>query len=294
MKSIFLRLVLVCVLASCASGDKSKTAKEQKNTQSPREALTIEGYGDEVDVVDVVAIKRESENDIEKQLENAIRANKYSEAQSIAAKLLSRDENNIHALHSLGVINFRLKKYGIAKIFWSRVIQKKPDHSSALNNMGVLSLIEKDDSQAISYFKKAIKNDSDNTSALLNLGSLYLKYYNFKAAEATLDLAYSDHKRDSYFLSNYAISLIGMESAGKGLGYLEDAVEMNPKSVDLAMNYASALIFTGNDLTKAEKVLMQVKLLTQDPKDLTRLSRIQSDLKQKIAEKRAAEARSKQ
>lgn len=283
-------IALILVLSSCGGGDK-RSEPTQSRAQVEDD---IVGYGNnQVNNVEAPKTPVMNEESLEDQLIGALKTKKYSKVKIISAKLLSRNDNNIKALSALGAVNFQSKKYGIAKIFWSRVLDKDKENSSALNNLGVLQVLEGNDSEAIALFKKAIRYDSDNTSALLNLGSLYLKYYNFKGAESALDLAYSDNKKNSYFLSNFAVSLNGIGKSSKAISYLEDAVEMNNKNVNLAMNYASVLIFADDDLKKAEKVITQVKLLTQDPRDLVRLSKIQKQLNVLVAKKRRAEARSK-
>lgn len=282
-------LSLVLLLSACGGSEKKQEVSQKQTSQDDE----IVGYGQDEVAEEEIKTPVMNEESLEDQLIDALKDKKYSNVKLISAKLLSRNENNIKALNALGVANFKAKKYGIAKIFWSRVIEKDKENSQALNNLGVLQLIEGKDSEAISFFKKSIRFDSDNTSAKLNLGSIYLKYYNFKAAEAALDMAYSDNKKDAYFLSNFAISLKGIGKSSKAISYLEDAVDMNNKNVDLAMNYASALIHSGKELKTAEKVITQVKLLTQDPKDLVRLSKIQKQLNEVVAKKRRAEARSK-
>jgi Flp pilus assembly protein TadD len=272
--------ILSIFLVSCASDSK----KPEVSPQKVKKQDEIIGYGQEENEVIEVAEVQMNEESLEDQLKKALEKNNFEDVKLISAKLLSRDESNVYALNALGVLNYKEKKYGIASIFWNRVLKKDPENSSALNNLGVIAIREKRDSDAIVLFKKAIRYNSDNVAALGNLGSLYLKYYNFKAAEASLDIAYSDYKKDPYFLSNYAVARQG--TGRSGLSRMKDAMDMQKKNVDLGMNYASMLVFAEKDLTEAEILLTQMKLLTPAPKDLVRLSRIQKSLDELVARKR--------
>lgn len=284
-KNLVASLVTAIFLVSCASDSK----KPESKPVQPKQQDEIIGYGqEENDAIEVAEVQMNEES-LEDQLKKALEQNKFDDVKIISAKLLSRDETNVYALNALGVLNYKERKYGIASIFWNRVLKKDPENSSALNNLGVIAVREKRDSDAIVLFKKAIRFNSDNVAALGNLGALYLKYYNFKAAEASLDIAYSDYKKDPYFLSNFAVARQG--TSGNGLSRMKDAFEKQKKNVDLGMNYASMLVNAEKNLTEAEILLTQMKLLTQDPKDLVRLSRIQKSLDELVARKRSEQSK---
>lgn len=283
----FLTIASIFVI-SCSG--PSRKAEEKKNTQNiGKDEFEPEAYG-KAETEEIKVSQEMSPDKLSDELEDVLKKKKTSEIPVIAGKILSRDENNIAALNALGVYNFERNKFGIASIFWNRVLKLQEKNSQALNNLGVIAAIDSKDSDAITFFKKAIKADSSNISAYANLGSLYIKYYNFKAAEATLELAKSDLSEQVDFLNNYGLALYGAGDSSKAVDVLQEAISKSPKDIPLATNYVAILVDSGQDLMKAEKLVTQLKLLTQDPKQLVRLSKISRELNSKLATKKAAKA----
>ncbi|MAF90975.1 MAG: hypothetical protein VX583_07855 [Bdellovibrionota bacterium] len=287
-KSATVLMISSIFLASC--GGSSKKADDKSSSQNiGKEDFEPEAYG-KSETEEIKVSQEMNPNKLADELKEVLKAQKTREIPVIAGKILSRDENNIAALNALGVYNFQRNKFGIASIFWNRVLKLQEKNSQALNNLGVIAAKDSKDSDAITFFKKAIKADSSNVSAYANLGSLYIKYYNFKAAEATLDLARSDLSDKVDFLNNYGLALYGSGNASKSIDVLQDAISKSPKNIPLATNYVAVLVDSGQDLMKAEKLVTQLKLLTQDPKQLVRLSKISRELNSKLAAKRAAKS----
>ena len=85
-----------------------------------------------------------------------------------------------------------------------------------------------------------------------------------------MDLARSDLSDKVDFLNNYGLALYGSGNASKSIDVLQDAISKSPKNIPLATNYVAVLVDSGQDLMKAEKLVTQLKLLTQDPKQLVR------------------------
>ncbi|MEC9281987.1 MAG: hypothetical protein VX642_04705 [Bdellovibrionota bacterium] len=281
-------LISSMFLISC--GGASKKLEDKIPEQNiGKEEVEPEAYG-KTETEEIKFSQEMNPDKLSDELEEALKANKTNEIPVLAGKILSRDENNVAALNALGVYNYQRNKLGIASIFWNRVLKLQNRNSQALNNLGVIAAKESKDSDAITFFKKAIKADSSNVSAYANLGALYIKYYNFKSAEATLELAKSDLSKKVEFLNNYGLALYGAGDPSKSIDVLQEAISKSPKNIPLATNYVAILVHSGKDLMKAEKLVTQLKLLTQDPKQLVRLSKISRELNAKLAEQRAAKS----
>lgn len=276
--------MILTLVSACATFNRP--AEDEKDTQNYAKAK--EEYQKELnddydesknkDKKDV-DVDVESKHDLKSEIGKALQNNDYRTVKQMAAKILARDPSNLQALNSLAVMAFREQKYGVAKMFWQKALQKHDNVGALYNNLAVLAILDKEDNDAIGLLKKAIASGGNNQAAYANLGSLYLKYNNYAAANDALSKAYSGRLKNKTIANNYAAALYGSDEPDKAIDMMDEIYNKNDeKSIDISLNYASILIHSGQNLSKATQILDRVKILSVDPQVLVKISRLRKQL----------------
>lgn len=94
----------------------------------------------------------------------------YAEAINTLNKLLTRDPNNLEALHLIAGAYSMLGNTVQSRTYYQRVLKNHPDDVDALVGIGASYSNEKQNSKALEFFEQAVKLDSSNILALTNLG----------------------------------------------------------------------------------------------------------------------------
>ena len=114
--------------------------------------------------------------DVSEILATALRhhqAGDLTEAESAYRQILRVDEQNVDALHFLGVVAYQRGEHGMAEELISRALQLKDSNAPAHNNLGNALAAQGKLKQAVASFLNALSIDPDYVDALVNLGSAF-------------------------------------------------------------------------------------------------------------------------
>jgi len=100
-------------------------------------------------------------------------AGRLPEAESAYRQILRVDEQNVDALHFLGVVAYQRGEHGKAEELISRALQLKDSNAPAHNNLGNALAAQGKLKQAVASFLNALAIDPDYVDALVNLGSAF-------------------------------------------------------------------------------------------------------------------------
>jgi tetratricopeptide (TPR) repeat protein len=127
-----------------------------------------------------------------------LKEKKYADAINVLEKILTRDESNREALHSIAQSYLALDNGDRARQYYQNALKHYPTDVAAIVGMGVTYSNEGKGAEAQNWFEKAVELDSNSVLALTNLGKQLSK--NGKVSEALPPLrkawGLSSHNQD--------------------------------------------------------------------------------------------------
>lgn len=223
---------------------------------------------------------------------------RYAEAAGQFQKVLEAEPTNTSAYQGLADAQYHMKRTGEAEATYQRAISMRPNYWAPYNWLGVLYFHTGQSEKAEAMFKKVNELAPGNHVGLYNLGASYYVLGKWPEAEDVLKKSIAIHP------SEVAYSNLGTLAYSEGhfeqsAGYLEKAVQLNPKDAMLWGNLADAYKWSSHGRVKAVAAYQKAAALTRDglrvnPKSYDKLGELatyeaqSSNFKQAIRDLRRA------
>ncbi|WP_068470037.1 tetratricopeptide repeat protein [Candidatus Protochlamydia phocaeensis] len=124
-------------------------------------------------------------------IQNLIKADKYSEAAQLYSELLEKSPNNPRYYFGLGQMYMRLKEYGKSIEVSLEGLEKNPDENELRVALGYAYFFDDNLSDARQVLEEAVKVDRKNSEALAGLGRVNALENDYCSAESLYRLALS-------------------------------------------------------------------------------------------------------
>lgn len=204
--------------------------------------------------------------------------------QEEAIKLLGTNPYDPVALNALAVVHLHHGRTGAAKRLLNKALEKNPPEAAGLyNNLGVALLGENEPEAAVAEFKKALALDQGHVEASGNLGSIYVKAGDYARALPLLTTSYKSNRNNLAIVNNYAIALRGSGDIEGAKRAYEEALKINSRDVNTALNYAILLIDFLNQPKDGLDYVYKVKFIETQRKDvLSRANALEKKAKSEL------------
>ena len=204
----------------------------------------------------------------------------------VVSEILEKDQNHLDALNTLAIFYFEQKKYGMAKIILNRALASHASEPALHNNLGVVYLAENDLVLALESFRKSVSISSRHPAASTNLGSIYAEYNDFNRALEPLKNSYSSIRSDLRrgspeavdVANNYALALMGTGDARGAEKIFDDIVRSNSRNPIPYLNYAVLLVEVLKKKSDALSIISKLKFMTDDRQILRRADDLEKKL----------------
>lgn len=188
---------------------------------------------------------------------------RYAEAAGQFEKVLEAEPTNTSAYQGLADAQYHLKRTGEAEATYQRAISMRPNYWAPYNWLGALYFNTGQSEKAEAMFKKVNDLAPGNHVGLFNLGAAYYRLGKWPEAEEAFK------KSIAIQPSEVAYSNLGTLAYSEGhfeqsAGYLEKAVQLNPKDAMLWGNLADAYKWSSHGRVKAVAAYQKAAALTRD------------------------------
>ena len=194
------------------------------------------------EVVSQLPANTSTQNEIERKLIDAIKAQSDSQIQANAQDLIKQDPKNLRALNALAVLHYKSGRYQAAQYMFNKALKSYPKEADLYNNLGLVLLAIGERREALLTFKKGLQINSQSTIIGANLGSIYVKERDFVKAEIALEIPIKKGMKDPKIQNNYAITLAGRGKKKEAAELFEKLMKENPNSKEIMYNNAIAQI----------------------------------------------------
>lgn len=202
---------------------------------------------------DSTAVKK-SLIDITKALDQAPPAVLYANRQMLFLAALAH-----YGLHNLEKSSDYLTSY----------LRSYPNEPGPIKLLASIYLERKDVTRAISLLTPLVRNNPNDARALTLLANAYMLDRNYRQATTLLDQAVKISGGANDIRTDFALSLVGVGSAEKGIQELQQVFARDPKQVRTGLALATLLMRNGQAKI-AQDVIDQV--VKQEPENLTALN----------------------
>ncbi|MDF0749231.1 tetratricopeptide repeat protein [Marinobacter sp. 71-i] len=144
-------LLVVALVAGCASSPKTDPADMAEEEREAREAELTQDFSE------AVALLRGGDTD---------------NARDLFEQIHQADPERTGPLANLGIIAQQEGNIEEAEGYFRQVIERDPQHSSALTHLGVMAREQGEFEQAETLYRKALEADPSHMPAMLNLAIL--------------------------------------------------------------------------------------------------------------------------
>ena len=151
-------------------------------------------------------------------------------AESMYRDVLEHDQNNVSALHLLGILYSQTRDFAAAEKLFLKLMSLKPDHADALNNCGFAMNEMRRFEEALGYLDRSLTLRPDDVHAYINRG----------------------------------IALRGLNRLEEALSSYDHALLLDPDCVDIYNNRGNVLKDLGR---KGEALESYDRALTLRPRD---------------------------
>lgn len=202
-----------------------------------------------------------TQNEVEKKLVDAIKAQSDSQIQIYAQELIKQDGKNLRALNSLAVLHYKNGRYVAAQYLFNKALKIYPKEADLYNNLGLVLLAIGERREALLTFKKGLQINSQSAIIGANLGSIYVKERDFVKAEIALEIPIKKGMKDTKVQNNYAITLAARGKKQEAADLFEKLSKENPNSREIMYNNAIAKIEYLNQPKEGLDVLNRLKFV---------------------------------
>ncbi len=152
------------------------------------------------------------------------------------------------------------RKYSEAKPILQDLINKNPTNSEYHRIFGQILSDEGNQNEAINYLIDALRWNPKNGYALIMMGNIFAREKDdFDTARKYYDEAIALNPKDNIAINNLGTNLLQLEKWEKGLEYLEQAYELNPKYPNSSYGIALANDKLGNTLVAFDFSITSLK-----------------------------------
>ncbi|MDB0003039.1 tetratricopeptide repeat protein [Alphaproteobacteria bacterium] len=137
-----------------------------------------------------------------------LKLERHDEANKVLLKAISLDNQNIVILNSLGRLNHELRKSKEAKSFFDKAFTLNPNSFETLNNMAGFYLEEEKYQKAIDFYKKAEKLKPNNPILINNMAKTFMCLNDVGEAEKYCRRAISIDQNNDEFKKILALILL--------------------------------------------------------------------------------------
>lgn len=263
---LILGILVVGLLSSCASGpseDKQEDSKVNLDAEEQKELKE----------------RQEQVGGSHSQLRKLFVEKRYKELLDEAAKVLSKDQNDLRALSVLGLYHMQMNQLGAARIFFEKALTKHKSEAGLYNNIGVIQIREGNLQAAMKSFRTAYDMERSNPVVQANLGSIYVKYMDYVEAEPLVEDAYSRLTDNGIVANNYAIVLRTQGQYEEAEKVYTKALEKDSRNISTNLNYAILLIEYMKKYQKAQQIVNKIEFL--NPTDRYVLAKVK-ELQHKV------------
>ena len=212
-------------------------------------------------VAQQVPTNTSTQNEIEKKLIDAIKAQSDSQIQVFAQELIKQDGKNLRALNSLAVLHYKNGRYVAAQYLFNKALKIYPKEADLYNNLGLVLLATSERREALLTFKKGLQINSQSAIIGANLGSIYVKEKDFVKAEIALEIPIKRGLKDTKIQNNYAITLAARGKKQEAADLFDKLSKENPNSREIMYNNAIAKIEYLNQPKEGLDILNRLKFV---------------------------------
>ncbi|HET9178678.1 MAG TPA: protein kinase [Terriglobia bacterium] len=188
---------------------------------------------------------------------------RYAQAAGQFQKVLEAEPTNTSAYQGLADAQYHLKRTSEAEATYQRAISMRPNYWAPYNWLGVLYFNTGQSEKAAVMFKKVNDLAPGNHVGLYNLGAAYYVLGKWPEAEEVLKKSIANHPSEVAY-SNLGTLQYSEGHFGQSAGYLEKAVQLNPKDAMLWGNLADAYKWSSHGRVKAVTAYQRAAALTRD------------------------------
>lgn len=213
-----------------------------------------------------------------KSLQSAFRIKDDGGIKDEAAKILTRNPQDVVALNALAVSNLHRNQSRTARYYLEYALNYHKTEPALYNNLAVVEWKEGEIDAAISNLKKAYKINPNHTETLSNLGMIYAKYGESQKAIMLLKEAYKKNKSVQVGAA-YALALKMKGDYKESESIYSTIVKADTRDVNILINYSILLIDHLGKPQVAAPLLSRVSFLgTEDPFVQEKLSQLERKL----------------
>ena len=169
---------------------------------------------------------------LEKKIQNAAnlyKLRKFSEAEIISKKLISKHPKIPFLLNLLGLIMMEKRDYKEAMYYYNQCIKIQPNNANVYNNLGTLYKAKNEYTKAESYYKKSIELDKKIIEPQNNLGSLYIDQTKYEDAIICFKKCINIEPKSPISHYNLGIANISIGKIKDAKKHLEESINIYPQ-----------------------------------------------------------------
>lgn len=199
-----------------------------------------------------------------------MKANRFSEADSLFAVLAEKYPSNANFVFQQGLLKEKLEDSTAIELF-KNTIQLNPAHIDALYKLAKYELKNGEYNMAVNYSLMGLGADRDNSSLLSILGQAYYRQDKYKLAAPALEKIIGQGKGNEFVYTILGLSYYRLTEFDKAIKQFNKALEIEDRNSSTHYNLGKIYAITG-DLEKSEMHLLMAILIKKQPVDAEFLS----------------------
>lgn len=264
-----------------------KTANRELYILAPDKATDLGEKALPLIVMDTMEGAKESNSNrkaLKAELQKSFKLKNEAAMLRAANQILGEDPSDLETLNTLAVFYKEEGKPGLSQLIILRALKDHPNEATLHNNLAVVLQTTGQQRSAQGSYRKAIELNNKHLEAHMNLGSLQTEFGDGKAGAESLELPYSQKKKDSglALANNYAVSLSRIGKLDQARKMFEEMTEKNsnvPSSVWL--NYAILMVERVKNFKDAQKPLNKARYNSEDASIQRRVDELDSRMRSK-------------
>lgn len=235
------------------------------------------------DKVEVTTSPGRVDSAMEKQLSEARKSKSEAAIVKAVSQILAVDPKHLEALNTLAVFYFETKRLGLAKIILRRALRDHGDEPALHNNLGIIYLTENEPRLALESFRKSVSLKGSYRIGATNLAAIYLEHGDYKRSLSPLEDSYKATKSDlgrgaDYAVdiaNNYAVALMGTGENSRAEDVFEAIAKSDTRNPKPYLNYAILLTDVLKKKKDALRVISKLKFMSEDREILKQVQELE-------------------
>ncbi len=170
----------------------------------------------------------------------------YRNSITLFSRAVALDPGNFFALTGLGNAYQQAGEMQKAETFFRQALRLRPDSAGAHNNLGLALAARGKTGEAMGHFMRAVEIAPTFAQARVNIGNLLLKKGAVKQAAFQYKLALRYDPGLVSAANNLALALAASGHTDEAIGFLEKALEKNPRNPALRRTLEKLLMQNKN------------------------------------------------